>query len=99
MAITYKKERFEDIMGELPELFYAHWVELESDKEDVPLEVDWLPAHGTARASPLQVPGLDASRAEGMAAGQLAEGSGLTVAHRALHFIVCVDLCFEHGCT
>ena len=29
-------------MGELPELFYAHWVELESDKEDVPLEVDWL---------------------------------------------------------
>ena len=42
MALTYQKERFENIMGELPELFYVHWVELESDKEDVPLEVDWV---------------------------------------------------------
>ena len=29
-------------MGELPEMFYAHWDELESNKDEVPIDVDWV---------------------------------------------------------
>lgn len=40
MTTVYQKERFEDIMGELPELFYAHNEEFPDP--DVPMDVDWL---------------------------------------------------------
>ena len=50
-----------------------------------PLEVYGFPAHGTLGSrNALQVPVLDASSAEGVAAAQLLEGAGLGVAHRAL---------------
>lgn len=42
MGITYQKERFEDIISELPELFHAHYQEFEEDKENLPLDIDWM---------------------------------------------------------
>jgi N-acetylglutamate synthase-like GNAT family acetyltransferase len=66
MVLTYKKERFEDIMGELPELFYAHWDEAESDKDQIPLEVDWLKY---IKAEALGKLHIVAARAEGKLVG------------------------------
>jgi len=43
-------------------------------------EVHWSAAHGAGRLGTLAVPGLDARIAEGVAAEQLAEAPGLTVA-------------------
>ena len=42
MALSFKKEKFVNIMPELPELFYAQYMELESDIDAVPVDVDWM---------------------------------------------------------
>lgn len=55
MAVTYQKELFADIMGELPELFYAHYQEFEEDKENLPLNIDWLRCLKTEYSSVLNI--------------------------------------------
>ena len=40
MALTYQKEKFADIMPELPELFYENWAE--NEDTELPLDIDWL---------------------------------------------------------
>jgi hypothetical protein len=40
MALTYQKEKFADIMPELPELFYENWSE--NEDTELPLDIDWL---------------------------------------------------------
>jgi hypothetical protein len=40
MGVIYQQECFEDLMGELPELFHAHYKEFED--KSLPLNVDWV---------------------------------------------------------
>lgn len=40
MTVTYQKERFKDVMAELPELFVESYEEYEIDKDIIPFEVD-----------------------------------------------------------
>ena len=41
MSVTYQKERFIDIMAELPPLFVAHDHEVHTEKEALPLNPHW----------------------------------------------------------
>lgn len=39
--ITFQKELFVDIQKELPQIFYSHWLETGTNKEEVFLDPDW----------------------------------------------------------
>lgn len=39
--LTYQQEKFASLLLELPALFSQHWVELGSDREQIPLAPDW----------------------------------------------------------
>lgn len=53
--IAYKKERFIDIIRELPELFTKHWIEIETDHELIPLAPNWDKYIGMEKAGVLHV--------------------------------------------
>lgn len=39
--LTFQKERFVDLMPELPEIFYKHWVDIALDRDKIPLDPAW----------------------------------------------------------
>lgn len=41
MMLAYKKERFVDLLPELPEIFYQHWLAIALNKETIPLSPAW----------------------------------------------------------
>jgi len=41
MALTYQRERFVDLMPELPEIFYKHWQDIALNKDAIPLDPAW----------------------------------------------------------
>ena len=39
--LSFQKERFSDILEELPEIFYRHWEEVALDRTVITLDPDW----------------------------------------------------------
>lgn len=53
--LTFKKEQFADIIGELPDLFVMHWQEIALDHSVIPLAPDWQKYINLERSNQLHI--------------------------------------------
>ena len=76
--LSYQKERFVDIITELPEIFYKHWDEIALDKDTIPLNPAW---DEYTRLEAIGVLHVTTARDEGRLAGYI-----FSLVHPHLHY-------------